>query len=89
MRHFCTLAALSLLLCFSVSSRAAEPSAGLPKEIAVEGAVKKNQANSGTKKFCCKTEGGTACYVFGKSSCSNCSDFCSGSMVIEPVTPQR
>jgi hypothetical protein len=35
------------------------------------------------KKFCCKTEGGTSCYVFGAASCGNCTAFCSGKMVLE------
>lgn len=46
--------------------------------------IKVNKTNSATsQKYCCTSSGGHKCYVFGDASCSNCSDFCNGTMVIE------
>ena len=40
-------------------------------------------AKSSESRFCCKNENNRACYVFGDASCTNCTAFCSGSMVVQ------
>ena len=47
--------------------------------------AKKKKVDNLEKRFCCKTDGGTPCYVFGDASCTNCTGFCSGNMIIGPA----
>ncbi|USF86467.1 hypothetical protein [Candidatus Endoriftia persephone] len=50
---------------------------------------KKKKKTDLKKKFCCKSQSGHACYVFGKASCSGCMSFCSGDTVIDTNPKQK
>ena len=43
-----------------------------------------NADGTSESRFCCKNENGRSCHVFGDASCTNCTSFCEGSMVVDP-----
>ena len=85
MRTLSMLALACLLTFFAAAPQSAEPARTEAATETTKDATAAKAKKTGNRKFCCKTDSGTACYVFGKASCSNCTKFCSGDMVIEPM----
>jgi len=85
MNRFSVIALVGSLMLLPLAVHAAD--AKVPEAAQAEPLkAKKKKAEKLDKKFCCKTESGTGCYVFGDASCTNCTSFCSGNMVIEAIT---
>jgi hypothetical protein len=83
---------LAMLLAVSLAAHAAEPQAqkAKPAQAPIVATAASAPASGAagstgplTKKYCCSSPSGKACYVFGSASCSNCNTFCNGQIVIQ------